>query len=160
MLSQVETGKALLRGSREERSVVAVTPAVVRAGDASVTPAGALEQTRATVATAGAQRPNAPAPLAQHDHAVGAQLEGHVVSGVPDLADVAGDLPARLEQPLALEAGRFRVGVHPRRAPPRHQAGSPRAIGAAADSATWRAGVARMAEFPEGGIYARIIVAQ
>src|SRR6202035_6108227 len=103
MLAQVEIGKALLRRSREERSVVAVSPAVVRAGDAAVTPARALEQTRAAMATDVAERPNAALPLAQHDHAVGPQLEGHVVPRVPDLADVAGDLPARLEQPLELE---------------------------------------------------------
>src|SRR5580658_6229609 len=50
IFAQVETGKALLCRSREQRAVVAVTPAMVRAGDATVTLAGALEQTRAAVA--------------------------------------------------------------------------------------------------------------
>src|ERR1700740_333612 len=56
-----------------------------------------------------------PATLAQHDDTVGAELEGDIVSGLRDLADVTGDLPTRPEDPLVLEPRHLRMVVDPGR---------------------------------------------
>ena len=123
MLAQVQVGETVPRRGREQRAVVTIGPTVVRARDAAAAPAGALEQTRAAVAADVTQRPDIPARITQHDHAVGAQLESDVVSGAGDLADVAGDLPARLENPLVLETRHLRMVVDPGRQSPRNRVG-------------------------------------
>src|SRR4029077_8047092 len=89
--------------------------AVVRAGDAPVAAAATLEQARAAMTADVAQRADAAATLAQHDDAVGAELEGDVVAGVRDLAHVAGDLPAWLEDPLDFDACQRLMVVDPGR---------------------------------------------
>src|SRR5580658_2845117 len=94
VLAQVEIRKAVACRGGEQRAVITVGPAVVGAGDAAEAMPASLEQPRATVTAGVAQRTDRAARIAQHDHAVAAELERHVVAGARDLADVTGDLPA------------------------------------------------------------------
>src|SRR6201986_3294021 len=77
--------------------------------------AGAFQQSRTAMSTDVAQRADAAAPLAKHDHAVRPELEGEVVAWLGELTHVTGDLPTRLEDALDLEARELGVVVDPGR---------------------------------------------
>jgi hypothetical protein len=77
--------------------------------------ARALQQARAAMAADVMKRLDRPIGSAHRHDAVGAQIERHVVTRLRDRADMADDLPARLEDALELEARHFGVAVGPGR---------------------------------------------
>ena len=104
VLLKIQFRETVLCRRGEQRAVVTIGPAVIRAGNAPGTSPGPLQQPRPSVPTHVAKGAYLTGGIPQHDHAVGAELECQVVAGGWNLADVTGYLPARTEDPFDFES--------------------------------------------------------
>ena len=113
VLGPVESREGIPCRHSQQRTIMAVRPAVVRASDGARAVAVAIEQPRAAMTADVVERPDHALAVAQADDALRTDVQGDVIAGLPELADVAKHLPARQQDPFDLEPRHLRVAVDP-----------------------------------------------
>ena len=113
MRRAVEAREALAHRHADQAPILAIAPAVIRAGDRGRAGARAVEDAGAAVPAYVVKCLDRAVLVAQDKHAFRAEIESLVVAGARDGIDVTDDLPARQQHALDLEPRQFGVTVHP-----------------------------------------------